>query len=72
MNLLQYTKIFIKDELIMSDRPQIIQIFSADGVLSKYIPGFRPRAEQIEMAETVDLNIKNKSVLIVEAGTGTG
>ena len=72
MNLLQYTKNFIKDELIMSDRPQIIQIFSADGVLSKYIPGFRPRAEQIEMAETVDLNIKNKSVLIVEAGTGTG
>lgn len=51
---------------------QIIQTFAIDGALSKNIKGFRPRAEQLEMAKAVGRTISQKSTLVVEAGTGTG
>lgn len=51
---------------------QIIQVFSADGVLSQTIQGFQPRNEQLEMASAVETAIKNKETLVIEAGTGTG
>jgi len=40
--------------------------------LSKNIKGFKPRAEQLEMAQSVGYAIQNKHSLVVEAGTGTG
>jgi len=47
-------------------------IFSEDGILSRAIPGFRLRKQQLEMAQAVMLAIENTSTLIAEAGTGTG
>ncbi len=48
------------------------KIFSSDGELSKNIKGFKPRAEQLEMAQSVGYAIQHKRSLVVEAGTGTG
>ncbi len=53
-------------------KKQISKIFSSDGELSKNIKGFKPRAEQLEMAQSVGYAIQNKRPLVVEAGTGTG
>ncbi|MEZ9302096.1 ATP-dependent DNA helicase [Vibrio breoganii] len=50
----------------------ISTVFSADGALGKAISGFQPRDEQTMMAESVHQAIKEKSQLVVEAGTGTG
>jgi ATP-dependent DNA helicase DinG len=47
-------------------------IFSEDGILSRAIPGYRFREQQLEMAQAVMLAIENTSILIAEAGTGTG
>lgn len=56
----------------MNEQDQIPNIFSTDGALSQTIKGFKPRAEQLEMAQAVGEAIQNKSSLVVEAGTGTG
>lgn len=42
------------------------------GPLAQHIPGFAPRAPQQEMAHAVAEALQNDSVLISEAGTGTG
>lgn len=47
-------------------------VFAAEGVLSRAIPGFRTRTEQIEMAREVAAAIRDNAVLVAEAGTGTG
>ncbi|MCT9812029.1 ATP-dependent DNA helicase [Acidovorax sp. Be4] len=46
--------------------------FSADGVIAKAHPHFRPRSGQTEMAVAVAETIANGGVLVVEAGTGVG
>jgi ATP-dependent DNA helicase DinG len=46
--------------------------FAADGPLAATIPGFRQRAEQLEMAEAIHRAIERMEVLVAEAGTGTG
>lgn len=51
---------------------QIEEIFSSAGVLSKNIPGYLPRAIQLEMALAIAQALDHKQVLIAEAGTGTG
>lgn len=50
----------------------MINAFAETGVLSQHIKGFRPRAEQLEMAQAVAQAISHKQALVVEAGTGTG
>lgn len=47
-------------------------IFGEDGLLSKHISGFSSRPQQQEMAESIQETLDNNSVLIAEAGTGTG
>ncbi len=47
-------------------------IFSAGGVLSRCIVGYRPRTQQLQMAQTIADTIANNRVLVAEAGTGTG
>lgn len=37
-----------------------------------HLPGFRPRASQLEMAAAVETAIKEQGTLVVEAETGTG
>jgi ATP-dependent DNA helicase DinG len=46
--------------------------FAADGPLAARIAGFKPRAQQLEMAEAILDAIERTSVLVAEAGTGTG
>ncbi len=47
-------------------------VFTDDGLLSQAISGYRPRQQQIQMAHAVAEAIEQASVLIAEAGTGTG
>lgn len=54
------------------DNQNVITAFAENGVLSQHIKGFRPRAEQLEMAQAVAQAISAKEALVVEAGTGTG
>ncbi len=46
--------------------------FAADGPLAAAIGGFRPRSQQLEMAERIAAVIRDNGVLVAEAGTGTG
>jgi ATP-dependent DNA helicase DinG len=48
------------------------KIFSADGLLAQAVKDFRARPFQVEMACAVAEAIAGKSVLVAEAGTGTG
>lgn len=48
------------------------QAFSEQGLLAKAIDGFAARAEQLHMAEAVEVAIERQQTLVVEAGTGTG
>ena len=48
------------------------EIFAEDGLLARAVPGYRLRDQQLEMAQNVESAIENTSVLIAEAGTGTG
>ncbi len=56
----------------MAYSKQISKAFSSDGALSAHIKGFRPRAEQVDMATAVGNAIEQQGALVVEAGTGTG
>ncbi|WP_353735565.1 DEAD/DEAH box helicase, partial [Nitrosomonas sp.] len=47
-------------------------VFSADGLLARNIPDYRPRTQQLEMAQAIAQAIENQEVLVTEAGTGTG
>ena len=53
-------------------RLQLEQFFSDPGPLASAIPGYRLRPQQVEMAKAVERAIEMRSVLIAEAGTGTG
>ncbi len=46
--------------------------FSYAGPLARVIPGYKLRSQQVEMAQAVLRAINDRSVLIAEAGTGTG
>lgn len=48
------------------------QAFASDGVLSRMVQEFRPRAGQIEMAQAIAQTIERGGALVVEAGTGVG
>ena len=47
-------------------------LFSSDGQLVQAIPGYRPRLQQVEMAQKIGEAIRGNRVLVAEAGTGTG
>jgi ATP-dependent DNA helicase DinG len=48
------------------------EIFSGEGALARAVDGFRVREGQLEMARAVAAAIAGNSVLVAEAGTGTG
>lgn len=52
--------------------PDLDSIFSEHGVLAHAVPNFRVRQSQLEMARAIAGALKDNSVLIAEAGTGTG
>lgn len=47
-------------------------VLGAHGPLSRLLPGYAPRPQQVEMAEAVAAAIAGGTSLICEAGTGTG
>ena len=47
-------------------------IFAEDGALARAVPQFRTRPLQVDMAQAVARAIEDSSVLVAEAGTGTG
>ncbi|MCW9024377.1 MAG: ATP-dependent DNA helicase [Gammaproteobacteria bacterium] len=50
----------------------IREILGQNGPLAKHVSGFAPRVEQQAMSEAVAQTLEKGSVLIAEAGTGTG
>jgi len=48
------------------------EIFADGGLLAQAIPGYHARGQQLEMAKAVAGAIENASLMIAEAGTGTG
>ena len=51
---------------------QLEAVFGADGALGRAIPGYRLRPQQVEMAHTIAAALRDNSLLVAEAGTGTG
>ena len=47
-------------------------LFDADGPLASRKPGYRERPEQVDFARAVEKCFESKSVLLVDAPTGTG
>ncbi len=52
--------------------PDIDSFFSSEGPLARTVSGYSPRAQQLEMAQAIAETIAANSVLVAEAGTGTG
>ena len=52
--------------------PLLSEVFSANGPLASGIPGYRLRPQQLELAERIAAAMADNSVLVAEAGTGTG
>ncbi|SOD41678.1 ATP-dependent DNA helicase [Nitrosovibrio sp. Nv4] len=52
--------------------PNIDSFFSAAGSLARTVPAFSVRAQQLEMAQAIAETIAANSILVAEAGTGTG
>ena len=52
--------------------PDIDSFFSPEGPLARTVSGYCPRAQQLEMAQAIAETIAANSVLVAEAGTGTG
>ncbi|MBM4437295.1 MAG: ATP-dependent DNA helicase [Actinobacteria bacterium] len=53
-------------------RPALQAAFAPGGALAAHLPGFQPRACQVQMAEFVDAALEAGRPALVEAGTGTG
>lgn len=51
---------------------KILPIFQQNGLLARLIPSFESREEQIQLVEAIIDAINSKSLLLAEAGTGTG
>jgi len=51
---------------------EVERFFSDQSPLAEEVPGFRPRAQQREMALAVMGAIHDNAILVAEAGTGTG
>src|ERR1039458_7113340 len=51
---------------------QLEAVFGAGGALSRAIPGYRMRRQQIDMAQAIAQAMRDNSLLVAEAGTGTG
>ena len=51
---------------------KLASLFSPEGALAAHIVNFRARPQQVEMAQAIAGAIAGNSLLIAEAGTGTG
>ncbi len=51
---------------------EVQELFAASGLLARRLPGYRVRAQQLEMACAVARTLDEGGTLVAEAGTGTG
>lgn len=51
---------------------QMEHVFSHAGLLSQHINDYAPRQQQLEMAQAIEQTLNEATVLVAEAGTGTG
>ena len=51
---------------------RVERVLCDDERFASLIPGFAPRAPQLEMAKAVEQALAESSALVVEAETGTG
>ncbi|MBS2020804.1 MAG: ATP-dependent DNA helicase [Deltaproteobacteria bacterium] len=51
---------------------KLLSILGPTGALAQHLPGYEPRAPQVEMAALVEDALAKNRALLVEAGTGTG
>lgn len=51
---------------------RVAEAFGPDGLLSRVVDGFQPRAAQAQMATAIGRRIDEGGALVVEAGTGVG
>jgi ATP-dependent DNA helicase DinG len=51
---------------------ELQRVFGEHGMLAAKVAGYRPRAQQLDMAERVAGAIRDNGILVCEAGTGTG
>lgn len=47
-------------------------LLDAEGPFAEHLPGFRPRAEQIDLGSAVERTLETGGTLVAEAGTGIG
>jgi Rad3-related DNA helicase len=62
----------MESEIRPIDESEIMEYFTNIGNLSKVIPSFEEREQQIKMSKLVTDALNNLEFLTVEAGTGTG
>jgi len=51
---------------------QMEHVFNHAGLLSQHIDNYAPRQQQLEMAQAIEKTLADATVLVAEAGTGTG
>ena len=56
----------------MTESHDVTALFERGGALDKKLKGYKPRTQQIELANAIAQTIADKGTLIAEAGTGTG
>src|SRR5690348_6060776 len=65
-------RIAVRSRTARAVTPSLEEVFGADGPFSKALPGYEPRAGQVQMAQLVERGIMEGLHTIVEAGTGVG
>ena len=55
-----------------TDLPSALQVLKPGGALSRLLPGYEYRAEQVEACEAVEEALARRKVCLIEAGTGVG
>jgi len=71
-NLYRVVEPFAPRPRISLDHDEIDGYLRADGILSRALPGYEQRQEQLAMAATVANAFNHEQLTVIEAGTGTG
>ncbi len=53
-------------------KKELLKIFSQEGVLSRHLPEFEERPQQLQMAEEISSAYLENRIALIEAGTGIG
>ena len=67
-----FERLYEQESYQSIDYKEVTNVFSSDGVLKKHIENFVYRSSQEQMACKVLESLNDQSILIAEAGTGTG